>query len=90
MEEDYDPSVVNDACRLLFRIEELPSDFFNNPESFDNMFGAGRYALTDGRVLNYARGCLKRFIDGGSVRRAKFDKFPAQAENDGLQSHRLG
>ena len=58
------PSVVNDFGRLLMGIRKnFGPEVLDNAESFDKVFGAGRFALTDSRVLDMVRRCIENAPD---------------------------
>jgi hypothetical protein len=54
------PSQLNDAARLAIAAKQLGSHILHDFESFDEVFGAGRFAGLDGDVLQMAR----RIIEG--------------------------
>jgi hypothetical protein len=54
------PSVINDVARLTLCVtEDFGPEIIDNAERFDQVFGAGSFARTDGRVLDVVRSIIE-------------------------------
>jgi hypothetical protein len=53
------PSELNRVARLVLIAERCGPDFLDNAEGFDSLLGRGRFADTDGKILDAVRGIVK-------------------------------
>lgn len=58
------PSAINDCSRLFMGLrKDFGPEVLDNAESFDKVFGAGRFAKTDRLVLDMVRRCIENAPD---------------------------
>lgn len=86
MDLDWDipPSAFNYFARLFMGLsEDFGPEVLDNAESFDKVFGAGRFAVTDSLVLGMIRRSIEDAPDHIVRPDARFIKKIEQKRPDG-------
>ena len=80
---EFAPSAINDAARLFFDVrKDFGAEVLDNPECFDQVFGAGRFAVTDRSTLDVIRRCIEDAPDHiVRLKRRKVEKIEQECPN---------